>query len=162
MPNAVAELLERQLDEIEVTVSARTAGYNLSAGARCSVRFCEQALVATFPEEGAVHFTAAEQAALDTSKQWLSAQASQIYTPQLSGSVSFLSLQLEGSPIGLHFTLPHDYPDAAPRIQVQCAAGRYTQGVGVSNTCNDERHTPQHHASTILIVHVRRHYLQAQ
>lgn len=90
----------------------------------------DQALAATFPEEGALHFTASEQAALDTSRHWLSAQDSQTYTPQLSGSVNFLELQLAGSPIGLHFTLPHDYPDVAPRIQVQCAAGRYIQGVG--------------------------------
>lgn len=76
-----------------------------------------------------MHCTAAEQAAIETSKRWLSAQSSQVYTPQLSGSVSLLELQLEGAPIGLHYTLPHDYPDAAPRIQVQCAAGRYTKGV---------------------------------
>lgn len=76
-----------------------------------------------------MHFTAAEQNAVDTSKRYLLAQNSQLYTPQLSGSISLLDLQLEGSPIGMHFTLPHDYPVAGPRIQVQCAAGRYTQGV---------------------------------
>lgn len=85
-----------------------------------------QALLATFPETGAVSFTSTEQSVLEASRRQISSSAPASYQSQLSGSVSFLAMQLEGSPIGLHYTLPHDYPDCAPRIQVQCAAGRYT------------------------------------
>ena len=85
-----------------------------------------QALLATFPETGAVSFTSAEQSVLEASRRRVSSSAPASYQSQLSGSVSFFDMQMEGSPIGLHYTLPHDYPDCAPRIQVQCAAGRYT------------------------------------
>ena len=86
----------------------------------------EQALLATFPEAGAASFTPAEQSVLDASRRRVCSSAPASYQSQLSGSVSLLALQLEGSPIGMHYTLPHDYPDCAPRIQVHCAAGRYT------------------------------------
>lgn len=85
-----------------------------------------QALLATFPETGAVSFTSAEQSLLDVSRRRVCNSAPASYQSQLRGSVSFLDMELEGSPIGLHYTLPHDYPECAPRIQVQCAAGRYT------------------------------------
>ncbi len=94
--------------------------------------FClrSQALTATFSEPGAVCFTTAEEALLTASRRRIDHHGS-VYQSQLSGSVSLVYQKLEGAPIGLHFTLPHDYPDCAPRIQVQCAAGRYTQ------TCMD-------------------------
>lgn len=86
----------------------------------------DQALLATFPESGAASFTPAEQSVLEASRRRLGSSALACYQSQLSGSVSLLDVQLEGSPVGLHYTLPHDYPDCAPRIQVHCAAGRYT------------------------------------
>ncbi|KAL3130259.1 hypothetical protein ABBQ38_008092 [Trebouxia sp. C0009 RCD-2024] len=93
-------LLQRQLDEID-------------------------ALLATFPESGAASFTPAEQSVLEASRRRLDSAAFASYQSQLSGSVSLLDVQLEGSPVGVHYTLPHDYPDCAPRIQVHCAAGRH-------------------------------------
>ena len=86
----------------------------------------DQALLATFPESGAASFTPAEQSVLEASRRRLGSAAFASYQSQLSGSVSLLDVQLEGSPVGVHYTLPHDYPDCAPRIQVHCAAGRYT------------------------------------
>ena len=85
-----------------------------------------QALAATFPEPSAVTFTSSEEAVLTSSRKQLLEASLASYQSQLSGSVSLLDMKLEGSPVGLHFTLPHDYPDSAPRIQVSCAAGRYT------------------------------------
>lgn len=86
----------------------------------------DQALLATFPETGATSFTPAEQSVLEASRRRLRSSAPASYQSQLSGSVSLLDVQMQGSPVGLHYTLPHDYPDTVPRIQVQCAAGRYT------------------------------------
>ena len=103
-----------------------------------------QALAATYPEDGALQFTSAEQAALDlaaaltasnahpptaesphaeTARQ--AAEAGDAI-PQLSGTLILRELSVSRQALSLHFTLPAGYPAAGlPRLQVDCACDRW-------------------------------------
>ena len=82
-------------------------------------------LQATYP--GEVSFEPVEEEAIDLARDLVSSAAgagdsSQHGTPQLGGAVQLGNRSLNGEPVGLHFTLPRAYPDAAPRLQVQSGA----------------------------------------
>lgn len=108
-----------------------------------------QALQAMYPEDGAVCFTSAEQAALematalvetapDTSAPQAAQQEAQLCSlPQLSGALSLQGARIGGQPVRLRFTFPAPdtaakaaaskaAPDdaAVPRMQVECSCDR--------------------------------------
>ena len=115
------EQLERQLLEIEA-LQVSPSDQMLA----CSSRFdlCACMLQATYP--GEVSFEPVEEEAIGLARDLVSSAAdagnSQHGTPQLGGVVQLGDSSLNGEPVGLHFTLPRAYPDAAPRLQVQSGA----------------------------------------
>lgn len=90
------------------------------------------AVQAMFVEPGEFVLEGSELRALEIAQQLTQGDAEESSPNQglqLGGQVTLLNLQLNGSPVGLHFTLPPAYPLVAPQLQVSlCELGASCSG----------------------------------
>lgn len=84
-----------------------------------------EALRATFPEDGAFVFSSTERLAFDQAAVLSEGKHSgDVEQADLSGTINLLDCLLNGTPVGVRFSLPPSYPLESPTVQMICTAGK--------------------------------------
>lgn len=107
---------------------------------------CEysQALLATFPEDGCIRFSPVELTTLELAREILETRGGMQWegVGPLSGTICLPDTTLGAAPVFLRYTLVKGYPEAPPRLTIECKATRY---------CSSNLHRLRCHNPLLLV-----------